>query len=351
MSETMTTTKATTATTATSRPTTATTATTRQTKHATVREPADVTLLVASADGVHRVAAVGTPDPDALAAVGGLDGRAVTSLHRGSDALWAMVEGRELHRIDAAGAARVAELDESSGRCVVEHSGTVFIGGADAGLWLLTGPDLVAVPAFDGAPTRERWYTPWGGPPDIFSMASRGEDLYVGVHVGGIMRSSDGGRSWSPTIPLDVDVHEVVIDGRGDLWAATGGAALAHSADRGATWSFLDAGLHAGYALAVAAATDAVVVGVSSGPHADDGALYRFDVEHGRAGRFERCVEGLPVGFDGAVSPRHLVADGNLVAVALPSGDVHVSVDAGVTWARVAQGLRGVSDLVLRVEP
>ena len=62
------------------------------------------------------------------------------------------------------------------------------------------------------APTRAEWHTPWGGPPSVFSMASLGDDLFVSVHVGGILRSSDGGQSWEATIDLHEDVHQVVAD-------------------------------------------------------------------------------------------------------------------------------------------
>jgi hypothetical protein len=38
-------------------------------------------------------------------------------------------------------------------------------------------------------------------------MASHRDDVYVGVHVGGIIRSDDGGETWTDTIDLHVDVH------------------------------------------------------------------------------------------------------------------------------------------------
>jgi photosystem II stability/assembly factor-like uncharacterized protein len=174
-------------------------------------------------------------------------------------------------------------------------------------------------------------------------MASHGPDLSVGVHVGGILRSTDGGRSWASTIDLDEDVHQVVADESGELRAATGRSGLAHSVDRGATWSFHADGLHADYALAVATMGDIVLLGASSGPRGRDGALYRFDGE-----RFERCAGGLPDAFDGAVSPRRLAGSGELAAVALPSGDVYVTTDAGRVWTRIAEELPGVSEISVR---
>ena len=150
----------------------------------------------------------------------------------------------------------------------------------------------------------EEWHTPWGGPPAVFSMASDGTDLYVSVHVGGILRSADGG-SWVPTIDLHDDVHQVAVGADATVWAATGRRGLAESRDRGRTWQYHTEGLHARYLLTVATVGDGVLVGASSGHAGRDGAIYRFD---GR--RFERC-RGLPGDLHGAVGPRQLAADGD----------------------------------------
>ena len=131
----------------------------------------------------------------------------------------------DMHRITRAGEAeRVATLAGGSATCVHVHEGTVFVGGDDARLWRLREGELEPVASFERAPTRPEWHTPWGGPPSVFSMASHGDDLYVGVHVGGILRSADGGETWTDTIDLHVDVHQVVVDPRtGTVWAATEG--------------------------------------------------------------------------------------------------------------------------------
>jgi photosystem II stability/assembly factor-like uncharacterized protein len=311
----------------------------------TVAESAAVeaVITVGTAEGCHEflVGAHGRPEPTVSTEQfsGGIE---VTAVHATAGGLWVLEGRRNLHHHADGRSVLVAELDGPDGVCVVEHDGAVFVGGARASLWRLTGEVLETVDAFGDAPTSDRWHTPWGGPPDVFSMASHGPDLYVGVHVGGILRSADGGRSWAPTIDLDEDVHQVVADESGELWAATGPSGLAHSVDRGATWSFHAEGLHADYALAVAAMGDVVLLGASSGPRGRDGALYRFDGE-----RFERCT-GLPDAFDGAVSPRHLAGSGEVAAVALPSGDVYVSTDAGRVWTRIAEVLPGVSEITVR---
>src|SRR5580765_6058523 len=191
---------------------------------------AEAALVAATGDGLHL------PNHDERV----LRGRRIGSVVVDDDTVWALVDSTELHRIASDGSTeRVSVLDGGTATCVHVHHGTVFVGGDDAALWRLEGGALEAVESFRRAPTRPDWHTPWGGPPSVLSMASHGDDLYVGVHVGGIMRSADGGETWSDTIDLHVDVHEVVVNPEdGVVWAATGEHALAASADRGASWGF-----------------------------------------------------------------------------------------------------------------
>lgn len=290
-------------------------------------------------------AVIGTEDGLRVLGAEGSDllaGAPITAVHPNAGVLWALVDHRDLYRMAGAVPEQVANLD-GAGRatCVTTHADAVFVGGDDARLWRLSeAGTLDDVTSFDEAPTRHEWHTPWGGPPAVFSMASDGDDLYVSVHVGGVLRSSDG-SSWSPTIDLHDDVHQVAVDAEGTVWAATGMRGLAESRDRGATWRYHSDGLHGTYLLAVAAVAGGAIVAASSGHAARDGALYRL-----HDGHFERCA-GLPDDLGGAVGPRQLAADGNHCVVALPGGDVYESLDCGDHWTVVARQLRGVSEVTL----
>lgn len=273
-------------------------------------------VLIAAEDGLHHG---GRPAEH-------LVGRSVTAVTATDPtAAWALVDGTDMVRVTPDGTEEVARLIDGRGLCIHEHRGTVFVGGKDARLWRLEGGDLVRVASFDEAPTREQWTTPWGGPPDVFSMASHGDDLYVSVHVGGILRSADDGRTWQATIDLHNDVHQVVVDDDGAVWAATGRRGLAHSTDKGRTWQYFADGLHATYLLSVAVTDTWVLVSAQSGHAGSDTAVYLFDGNH-----FEP-VTGLPTPLSG-VSPRRLAAGGAHAALVTDDGAIYLSEDGGRTW-------------------
>lgn len=285
----------------------------------TDRSTVEAALVVATAGAVHL------PDADVA-----LPGRRVDELAVDGPTLWALVDGASVHRIGPDGSVAAAvPVPGGEATCLHAHAGTLWVGGEAAALWRLVGDTLEPVESFTVAPTHGEWSTPWGGPPSVMSMASHGDDLYVGVHVGGIVRTADDGASWEATIDLQLDVHEVAVDPRnGTVWAATGERALAESHDRGATWRHHTAGLHATYSLALAITADGVVMGASSGHAARDGAVYRYD-----GAAFHRVTEGLPDPLGGAVRPRAIAARGDLVALVAPDGRVYTSTDGGRTWS------------------
>ena len=289
------------------------TATATTTQDAPATEPF---VLVAAQDGLHH----GSRPAEHLV------GRAVNAVTATDPAAaWVLVDGTDVVRVTPERTEDIARLTDGRGLCIHLHRGTVFVGGKDARLWRLEGGDLVRVASFDHAPTRDQWTTPWGGPPDVFSMATHGDDLYVSVHVGGVLHSDDDGRSWRATIDLHDDVHQVVVDRDGTVWAATGRRGLARSTDQGRTWQYLTAGLHATYLLSLAVTDAGVLVSAQSGHAGPDTAVYLLAGE-----RFDP-VDGLPVPLPG-VSPGHLAASGATAALVADDGGVHLSHDGGRTW-------------------
>jgi hypothetical protein len=261
-----------------------------------------------------------------------LPGRSVTAVVRDGPQLWAIVDRAEIWHTPEDEWRRVAELDGLTATCIA-MTDAIHVGTSEAHLFRLTGDTLERVSAFDEVDGRDSWYTPWGGPPDTRSFSEWADDVYVNVHVGGIVRTSDGGASWSPTIDIDADVHQVATaDG---LVLAAGAHGLSVSSDRGATWSLYSDGLEAAYSRAVVVCGDRLLVSASSGPRGGHAAVYRTDLG---GGRFVRCRTGLPEWFDDNIDTYCLDAlnDGSYAAFGTTDGRLYGSDDRGETWTQLS---------------
>jgi hypothetical protein len=292
-------------------------------------------VMVATADGLFEVGG-------AVRAV--LPEREVTALSRGPGGWWSVLDGHNIARSADGEGWEPAGVTPGKGTCVLEAGEGVFVGTTQAHLLRLEGDQLAMVEAFDAVEGRSEWYTPWGGPPDTRSLSAAGDrSLHVNVHVGGIVRSTDGGRSWTPTIDIDTDVHQVLAhpDADGVVLAACG-AGFARTEDGGDTWTFDNEGLHATYCRAVAVAGPVSLVSASRSHRGEQGAVYRSGPEG-----WERCTNGLPEWFDGNVDSHCLAASGSDVALGSPSGAVFVSSDAGASWSEAATGLPPISAVEL----
>ena len=293
-------------------------------------------LLIGTRSGLHRLG----EDPGVE-----LDGHDVGPLVSNGDGWLAVVDGRSIWRSGPEGWDPLGELPAGErANCVAASDGAPLVGSSKAGLHRMepTGPRRVD--GFDRTEGREGWYTPWGGPPDSRSIdVDEDGTVYVNVHVGGIPRSRDGGRSWEPTIDVDADVHQVIAPRPGLVLAATA-LGLAISVDGGDTWRFETDGLHATYCRAVALSGDVILVSVSRSHRGDRAALYRRALD---AGPFERCREGLPQWFDDNVDTHWLAAGEERAAVGTPDGRVFASTDGGSRWDEVASGLASIRCVAL----
>ncbi len=302
-------------------------------------------ILVGTVDGLHRVADGGRVELGGhrVTALAGLRGPNAVA---GGDGEWlALLDGRSLWRGDGRDSwEEVATVEGPPATCLVPIPDGVLVGTAEAHL-VYVGRDGSAeiVAGFEAAEGRDGWYTPWGGPPDTRSLAVAPDgSLFANVHVGGILRSTDGGDTWVPTIDVDTDVHQVVAPGGPVLAASAYG--LGESVDGGLTWDLVTDGLHATYLRAVARAGDDVLVSASGGPGGDRAAVYR---RAGGTGPFERCQDGLPEWLGGNVDTGWLAAAASDAAFATADGTVYASSDGGWTWDAEARGLPRVTCLAL----
>jgi hypothetical protein len=259
-----------------------------------------------------------------------------------------VLDGRAIWRTGDDGAwAPVAQLDATEATCLLPTPAGVLVGTAGARLLRLVGADLAPIAAFESVEGRAAWFTPWGDPPDTRSLtADPAGTLYVNVHVGGVVRSADGGWSWQPTLDIETDVHQVLADptcaGRVLAAAAVG---LVESEDGGATWRTETDGLHAHYCRALALVDGAVLLAASTGPGGRRAALYRRAAD---AGVFERARAGLPEEWFGDNVDTHCLAGaGATAALGTEDGRVFGSEDAGCTWTRLAKGLAPITCVLL----
>jgi photosystem II stability/assembly factor-like uncharacterized protein len=168
--------------------------------------------------------------------------------------------------------------------------------------------------------------------------------LLAGIELGGLMRSEDGGESWSDHRPgAQRDVHCLAWHPRvaGRAYEAGGGGA-AWSDDNGATWRAADDGRDRHYTWALAVDPEDPnrwYVSASTGPFAAHGRreaqayVYRWD----GSGPWRPLDGGLPA--PSASMPYALAFAGENLVAGLADGTLYASDDRGETWAQLE--LRG----------
>lgn len=267
----------------------------------------------------------------------------MTALAPARSEAWAILDRTELWRERDGEWDRVADLGRYSPTCIANIGDDLFVGTSEAHLQRLSGDSLEPVPGFDQAEGRSTWYTPWGGPPATRSIANWDDDIYVNVHVGGILRSTTPSGPWRPTIDIDADVHQVTTAEGLVLAACAGG--LASSADLGENWTFRTDGLEARYSRAVVVCGDSLLVSASHGPRGGRAAVYRAGVSDGA---FERCLAG-PGWFEDNIDSFCLDALrlGPLAAFGTSDGDLYVSDDSGSSWTQLASALPSVNRVLV----
>jgi hypothetical protein len=190
-------------------------------------------------------------------------------------------------------------------------------------------------------PSRPTWSfppRPWTSHVRWIAPSPHDRDLIlVGIELGGLMRSTDGGATWQDHRPgAQPDVHSLAWHPRnaGRAYEAGGGGA-AWSDDAGDTWHPADEGRDRHYTWSVAvdpADPELWYVSASTGPFAAHGGrdpqalIYRR-----RDGRWHALTGGgLPEPLP--AMPYALVARDDRVFAGLADGELWESGDHGDTW-------------------
>lgn len=285
-----------------------------------------------------------------------LAGRSVRGLTaHGVGGALAIVNGHSLRSRSPGGQwVTLAEADCALA-CAVTRNGVVHVGTDDARILRLVGSRFEELEAFRRVAGRETWASGQAlidgkllGPPlGVRSMsATAGGTLLANVHVGGIPRSTDGGKSFHPTIAIESDVHEVLAHPtRPEIAVAAAAVGLCTSRDGGLTWGTQAEGLHASYCAAVAFSGHDVLVSASDGHFADQGRLYRRHVDSDGP---LTAVAGLPEWTEGIVDTHGIAARGERVAFADRGGNAYASDDGGASWSRQAESLPAPSGVLIR---
>ena len=282
--------------------------------------------------------------------------RSVQSLMAdGRGSVLAVVGGHSLFRRSPDGEWAEIAKSEFDLSCCVPIRDVVYVGTDDARI-LRVDPDgsQQLLTGFDAVEGRDRWYAGTAivngkvmGPPlGIRSMAATCDDtvLLANVHVGGIPRSSDSGRSWQPTIDIDTDVHQVCAHpDRSNVVIAAAAKGLCISHDAGTTWTIERRGLHADHCSAVAFGRNDIFVSASADPFAAQGAVYRRPIDGD--GPLQPFGGGMPRWTDGRADTDCIATRDSTVAVIDGSGRLYVSDDDGASWSHPFDRIAGPSGL------
>lgn len=310
------------------------------------------TILVATwGDGLFAITGDGRTQEIANQRVRGLapDGR--------GGAL-AIVGRHSLRRRAPSGEWATVATSEFELSCCMAVRDAIYVGTDDARMLRLShgGGVLDPIDGFDNLAGRDTWFAGSAivngqrlGPPlGIRSVAanSSGSILFANVHVGGIPRSMDGGRTWQPTIDINSDVHEVrAHQADPDIVVAASAIGLCISHDAGATWTIERDGLHAPYCSAVAFSGDDILVSASTDHFATQGRIYRRPV--GPDGDTVAVENGLPTWINGIADTGCIATSGSTIVVVDRAGTLYLSTEFGLAWSRSSSELPTPSSVLI----
>ena len=295
-------------------------------------------MLVATQNRVYRIDTHSDPiEPDPL-----IDGVRVRSLEAGQTVSVVCLD-TEIELLREDGRERLSSGIDEAIECLAilcESPLRLLLGTEDARIYRYDedNGNFQRLRSFDQLACRSDWYTPWGGPPAVRSLATNGAWVFADIHVGSIMRSPDLGESWEPVVPdLHEDVHQVETSPTMPerVYANTADAVYV-SYDRGNSWAHRASGLASRYGRAIAVdpfQPDRLLATVSRGPHSPaEGRLYRTE-DAGQS--WSHVTGGFPSVTDDNIDTFQLAFEADGTAWAVVGKDLFVSGNAGLTW-RVA---------------
>lgn len=229
----------------------------------------------------------------------------------------------------------------------VADGGAVYAGLEPPTLWRLGDGPAVELD-LTGVEGHSFWHSPWG-PANVNCVIVEGDRFVVGVEVGGVAVSGDGGKSWDARNEgLYEDVHHVVADAA-NLYATTG-MGFHRSTDEGRTWTWENDGIDRGYSQGLALCGSRIVMASASGPPPI------WEAGGPEAAIFVADTSATPLdwrtateAFKGNVERGALQAGGSLVVAATTAGELLVSTDGAETFEMVRDGLAPVTAAAVEI--
>ena len=251
-----------------------------------------------------------------------------------------IVDGQEVWRRSVTEAWSQITTIAIPAQSITAVNGAIFVGGQEEAILLrITATGKVErLDGFDKVPGRSEWFA--GGPPlgvRSLTAAIDGSVLLAAVHVGGIPRSLDRGKTWTPTIPVMFDVHEIRSHPHlSNLVAAAAAVGLCVSTDGGLNWKVYSKGLAGRTCLAVSVLQNEVLFSVQDGPFAKQSQVWRWRIgsEH-----IEQLLDGLPAWFDGKVDTCGIACGQGRAAIVDGGGNLWLSARGSEDWKRIAQNV------------
>ena len=255
---------------------------------------------------------------------------------------WDGLSGIEHRRVTAVA---VSPVDGSV--YVGTEPSALFVSRDGGGSWR----ELEGMANLPSAPTWSFPPRPWTSHVRAIALSFSDPDLVVvGIELGGVLRSTDGGETWQDQRPgAQPDCHSLSAHpGAAELFYEAGGGGFARSTDFGDSWESVDEGmgLHYVWGLAVDVEDPSLVyASAASGPYrahgrgASGATIYRKTGEQ----PWHAALEGLDA-FPYALCPDP-DAPGAVYA-GLGDGTVLRGGEAGETWeevARVSPGLQALA--------
>ncbi len=279
------------------------------------------------------------------------------------DVVYAGTQGRGILRSEDRGKTwRAAGLEGKivKSMAVSPHdSGKLYAGTNPARVYVShdSGDSWIELESFRRIPGRWWWFSPAEKPYTAYVSAialspETPDVILAGIELGGVVRSRDGGETWSGHRKGALrDCHSLIFhstDGRLAYEAGGSGGGAASSRDGGKTWSKMKVGLDRNYGVTCAAdplQSGIWYLSVSPGPqyaHSwDDARAHIYRSVRGEP--WHRLSGGLPQPMDHM--PYSLLVDpdapGHIYA-GLSSGAIWHSPDHGESWSQLEVDLRGI---------